>query len=155
MIDGIVAALGGVKGAIDLVRGISATIDAAQIAEIKLGLLDRLGEAQVSLADAREQEQLARERIRALEAENAQLREWDANVEDYELADTGLGALAYIPKGADRSPQSGHWHCPNCFANRKKSMMIPESPGPYGFLKCHPCKLEILVFGYKPLPRVR
>lgn len=150
MMDAIVGAVGGVKGAMDIAKGLQAALSKADLLEVRIGLMERLSEAQIAIAQAAEDLQACRERVRALEAENTQLKTFDADVENYELKDTGRGAMAYIAKDAPEEPKYGHWLCPNCFSNRKKSLMIPEDRGAYGMLHCHPCGLDLHVFGHLP-----
>lgn len=149
MMDAIMGAVGGVRAAIDAVRGINSKLTAVEIAEVKQVLLERLGEAQIALGDARENLQTARDQLRTLEAEVVRLKDWSAEAENYALADTGRGAVAYLPKGVEPSPKSGAWLCPHCFADFKKSHLIPEDRGPYWVLRCHPCKFEIITNGRK------
>jgi hypothetical protein len=147
MIETISGALTGLSGALEIAKGINSKITAVEMAEAKSELLERLSTVQIALAEATQEVLSAQERIRTLEAEIVQLKEWDAEAESYELADTGAGALAYLPKGAEGNYKSGHWLCPNCFSERKKSLLIPQNPGPYWMLRCHPCGLEIVTMG--------
>lgn len=150
MMDAIAGAVGGVKGAMDIAKGIQATLSKVELAEVRLNLMERLGDAHLAMLQAVEDLQACRAKNSALEAEIAQLKAFDADVENYELADTGRGAMAYRAKDAPAAEKYGHWHCPHCFERREKSRMTPDDRGAYGLLKCHACKLELHVFGHRP-----
>lgn len=150
MIESIAGAIGGVKGAMDIAKGLQATLTKVELAEARLNLMEKLSEAQIAIAQTREDLQACRDQVHALQAHIAQLEAFDADIENYELADTGRGALAYRPKDAPEAEEYGHWHCPHCFDRRQKSRMIPEDRGAYGLLRCHACKLDLHIFGHRP-----
>lgn len=153
MIAEIGGGLAALKGAIDVAKGLNATLDAVKIAEVRIELLSRLSEAQIALSDAREEIGQLREDNRALTAEVAKKEDFAAELETYELKSTGKGALAYHPKGIAEHVTDGHWLCPNCAAQGRKSLMYCEGRGPYTALLCHPCGLELVVNGHKPARR--
>lgn len=139
MIESVVGAVAGVKGAMDIAKGLQTALSKIELAEVRINLMERLGEAQVAIAQAAEDLQACRARVRTLEAENMELKAFDADIENYELQDTGRGALAYFPKGATPTPESGRWLCPNCLTDRKKSLLIPREESYSKGLKCHRC----------------
>lgn len=147
MIDLISTGLSSLNSAHELLKALDGAKTTAAILDVKLDLQRHLLTAHQALFDAQQSKARDAEAIRALEAEIVKLKEWDAEAEGYELADTGRGALAYRLKGTEPDSESGHWLCPNCFTNRKKSLLIPQNHGPWLGLHCHPCKLEIVAMG--------
>jgi hypothetical protein len=81
------------------------------------------------------------DRIRALEAEVAQLKDWNAEKSNYELKTIGWGSVAYMLKPEKRGSEAPHWLCPNCFANGKKSFLnfSGASVGRRMLYKCGGC----------------
>jgi hypothetical protein len=75
---------------------------------------------------AREAYSAQLDRIRALEAEVADLKTWDAEKEKYELKAIGMGCVAYMLKPEARGTEPPHWLCPNCYAQGKKSFIQPS-----------------------------
>lgn len=150
MLTEIGAGLGALKGAIDIAKGLNATLDAIKLAEVRIELLTLLGDARIALDDAREEIGQVREELRALKAKVAEQDQFTADLEAYELKPTGRGALAYHPKGLAPDLGDGRWLCPNCAAQSRKSHMYAEGRGPYSVLECHPCGLELVVNGRKP-----
>lgn len=67
---------------------------------------------------AREAQGAQLDRIRALEAEVARLRAWDAEKRRYELKRVGQGTVAYVLKPEARGAEPPHWLCPDCLRER-------------------------------------
>lgn len=149
MLELIGGGLSSLSAALDIAKGLNGTINEARIAEVKLDLIGRIMDAKEALLAAQEEKLATRDRISALEAEIAKLKDWSAEAERYELANTGQGGLAYREKGTVPSGQDGDWLCPNCFQNGKKSHLLPETltAGRTHYLRCHPCGMEILTRG--------
>lgn len=147
----ITMGLGGLKTAVDAIKGINATVTEIKIAEAKAEIIAHLITAQHAMLDAQETLLADTDKIRALEAEIMGLKDWSAQAERYELYDTGQDAIAYRPKFPEEHSEPEHWLCPNCFSNRKKSYLQPETlaVGRTQILRCHPCGMEIIVRGVR------
>jgi hypothetical protein len=59
--------------------------------------------------EAREAYSTQADRIRALEAEVANLKAWDAEKQHYELKPNYMGAVAYMLKPEARGSEPPHW----------------------------------------------
>jgi len=90
---------------------------------------------------AREAQTAQTDRIRALEAEVAHLKSWNAERENYELKKCGEGSIAYMLKPEKRGSEPPHWLCPNCFATGQKSFLIStgKNEGRAWSYKCFAC----------------
>lgn len=139
MIEVISGSIASLKGAIDIAKGMNATLDAVKLAEVRMDLLMRLSEVQMALAQAREEISLCRSENMALKAELEQARKWNSRAEEYELAEAGRGAMAYRLKDAHAASQPAHWLCPNCFEEKRASFLIPERRNMMQVLHCKPC----------------
>jgi hypothetical protein len=81
-------------------------------------------EAMNQAIEAREAYAAQLNRIRALEAEVAELKAWGAEKERYELKKVGVGGtVAYMLKREARGPEPPHWLCPNGYAQGKKAFL--------------------------------
>lgn len=147
----ISAGLGGLKSAIDAVKGIGTAVTDIKVAEAKSEVIGHLITAQQAMLDAQQTLLEDTDTIRALEAEIMKLKDWSAEAERYQPVDTGQGAIAYSLKSDMKTGEPEHWLCPNCFANRKKSYLQPEvlAVGRVHILRCHPCGMEIITHGLR------
>lgn len=151
MIAEIGGALSGLKGAMDIAKGLNAVADTVALNDAKIGLQSAILEAQSSLLAAQEAQTANLRRIEQLEQEIVRLKDWSSEKERFELKDTGQGALAYRAKKGMEQGEPSHWLCPNCYEQGRKSIMQPEhlAIGRTETLVCHPCGLDILVSGHR------
>lgn len=119
--------------------------------DAKLSLQGHILDAQQSLFTAQELQAAATKRIDELEQQIEKLRDWSADQQRYELADTGQGSLAYRLKEDMANGEPPHWICPNCYQNGKKAIMKEEALpiGRAETLACHPCGLDIVTCGVR------
>jgi hypothetical protein len=61
---------------------------------------------------------------RALEAEMAGLKAWDAEKQNYELKSIGPGSVAYMMKPDKRGSEAPHWLCPIAARKARKRVSI-------------------------------
>lgn len=117
----IAAAVTGIRSALDITKAMIGLRDAeafrAKSIELQTVILESLDKA----IEARESYAAQLDQIRALEAEVARLKAWDAEKQRYELKAVGQGAFAYVLKPEERGTEPPHWLCPNCFHEGKKS----------------------------------
>lgn len=143
----IIGGLEGLKNAMDAVKGLNGAITEGKIAEAKAALLTDLSNANFGLIDAQRLLLEDTDTIRALEAEIVKLKDWNAEAQRYELADAGLGSVAYRLKPEEGMGEPAHWLCPNCFAESKKSFLVPETQQWVKLLICHRCKWDAAIHG--------
>ena len=154
------AAIGGLKGAMDIAKGINAGASAVALNDAKITLQSAILDAQSSLLAAQEAEAAHLGRISNLEQEIVRLKDWSGERERYYLVDVYRGAMAYMPKPGMENGQPAHWLCANCFEQGRKSFLQFKGQGVsaggsrsnesgYG---CDACKASIRVF-YRTKPR--
>jgi hypothetical protein len=121
------AALTGIRASLDIAKAMVNLRDAesfrAKSIELQTVVLDTLEKAIL----AREAQTELGDRIRALEAEVAHLKSWDAEKQNYELKKSGDASVAYMLKPDRRGSEPPHWLCPNCFSKGQKSFLNPAS----------------------------
>lgn len=151
MIAEISAGLGSLKTAKDFIQALNGIQTAAAVNDAKLTLQGLILDAQQGLFAAQELQASAAIRIHELEQQIAKLKDWSADQQRYELADTGQGSLAYRLKPDMANGEPPHWICPNCYQNGKKAIMKEETLaiGRTETLVCHPCGLDIVTSGVR------
>ena len=143
----ITAAVTSIRAAYDLTKAMISLRDAdllaGQARELNTLLLDVLDKG----ISAREAQAAQLDEIRALKAEIADLKAWDAEKKRYELKSVGTGATVYVLKPDERGSEPPHWLCPNCFAQSKKSFFQSTRQMHMGHLifNCVGCKAAIAI----------
>jgi hypothetical protein len=149
MLAEISAGLGSLMAAKDIVQAMNGIQTAVQINDLKLNLQGLILDAQQSLFSA-QQEQLASAQIVAdLKKEIVQLKDWTAEKERYERADTGNGTIAYRRKAGMDDGEPPHWLCPQCFLEGKPSILQPEKyqGGTTILHRCNNCGTKLITSG--------
>lgn len=123
MIAEITGALGGLKAAMDITKGLNAAAGAVALNDAKIGLQSAILDAQSSLLAAQETQTANLRRIEQLEQEIVGLKDWSAEKERYHLVDVWRGAMAYMPKPGMENGEPAHWLCATCFNHGRKSFM--------------------------------
>lgn len=94
-------------------------------------------------------------RIRDLEAELAQVKNWEAEKQRYQLTELPPGIFVYMLKPEMASGETPHKLCTTCFNAGKKSFLQSRSTTRGQTpLKCVPCNVEFFV-GHYVTPQVR
>jgi hypothetical protein len=100
----IAAAVTGLRSALDITKAMVGLHNAeafrAKSIELQTVILESLDKA----IEAREAYSTQLDRIRALEAEIAQLKNWDVEKQNYELKPIGNGSVAYMLKPTNVAP---------------------------------------------------
>ena len=96
-------------------------------------------------AQAREMEMT--HRIRQLEEEVVQLKDWDVQKENYGLKCLTGTAFAYTMKDGVETSEPPHWLCQPCFENAKKSVLQIRKrvESGFGVWGCSVCGAEVRV----------
>jgi len=119
----IAAAVTGIRSALEITKAMVGLRDAEAFRAKSIELQSVVLEALDKAIEARESYAMQSDRIRALEAEVAQLKAWDAEKQRYDLKSIGPGAVAYVLKPEARGTETPHWLCPNCFAKNQKAFL--------------------------------
>lgn len=123
MLAEISAGLSSLKAAKDVLQALHGIQTATAINDVKFTLQGHMLDAQSGLFAAQEAQTVAASRIRDLEQQIVQLKDWAAEKQRYELHDIGRGAMAYAPKLGMENGEPPHWLCVRCFQHNRKSFM--------------------------------
>ena len=151
MIDQLSAAYASAKAALDIAQGIQSLNTETKVNQAVIDIQRHVIDAQRGLMDAEQIHTGLLKKIEALEAEIMRMKDWSAEQERYELADTGQGSFAYRIKPGMENGEPPHWICPNCYQDGKKSIMKEEilPVGSAHVLACHPCGFDCVTQGVR------
>jgi hypothetical protein len=143
----IAAAVTGIRSALDIAKAMAGLRDAEAFRAKSIELQSVVLEALDKAIEARESYAAQADRVRALEAEVAQLKAWDAEKQRYDLKPIGHGAVAYILKPDARGAETPHWLCPNCFAKGKKAFLqsANKTERAHLLVTCNECDTTVAI----------
>ena len=96
--------------------------------------------------EAQEKQATLAERIRELEKEMMELKDWDTEKKRYQLTQIALGIFAYALKPGMEQNEPPHYLCTNCFTQKEKSILQAEAAGPQVFAyRCPRCQSKLPV----------
>jgi hypothetical protein len=111
------------RAALDITKAMVSLRDAeafrGKSIELQGLILESLGNA----IEAREAYSTQLDRVRSLETDVANLKDWGAEKQNYELKPIGEGSVAYMLKPDKRGAEPPHWLCPNCYSKGQKSFL--------------------------------
>jgi hypothetical protein len=143
--------LSSAKAASDIARGIQSLESETAINEAVIEIQRHVMETQQARSCVDREYAAALKRIDTLEQEIVRLKDWSAEKQRYELADTGQGSFAYRLKEGVDPPEPGHWICPHCYQKGDKSLLKHEhlAVGRADTLVCHPCGYDVVTSGVR------
>ena len=149
------ALLTSLKAVADIAKLMVNARDAAVVRAKALELQGEVIAAQASTLAAQAGQSVLLKRVNELETEVTELKEWNAEKEKYQLENVrrptapGGAAFAYAFKKPEGTPGTMHHICPNCYEDRRKSILQGEhiEIGRVDLLFCHHCGLEINLTG--------
>jgi hypothetical protein len=97
-------------------------------------------ELQNQILSAQDAAQTARERVADLEARLAELLDWKAIADRYQLKDFGESTFAYELKADKAEGEPAHLICANCFQQRKRSILQYTHGNGRRYFDCQSCK---------------
>jgi hypothetical protein len=125
MIDmGSIAALtGSLQTAVEITKSLIGLRDATLIQDKAIELQGAILAAQQSALTAQSAQFALSDRVRELEQEIVQLKDWEGEKQRYELQTIDGRAFAYMPKPGMANGEPPHWLCANCFNRRQKAFL--------------------------------
>jgi hypothetical protein len=147
MIAEFSAALSTVKASVDLLKTLRNVSQDEQVRNAVFEVQNDLLSLQSKLfeANARFEEQSAK--LGDLQRRLNERDQWEEEAKKYELFHPAVGMSVYKLMGEHNQTGGEIWACPNCFGNRKVSILNRPSVE-YRNYKCHHCGLTIM-----PTPR--
>lgn len=151
MVAEIYAGLGSLKIAFDLAKGLKDIDDATRRNAAVIELQEKILSAQSA------QSELV-ETVSDLKRRVAELEEWEAEKQRYQLTEISPGIVCYEPKEGMRGSEPPHRLCANCYAAGQKRFLQAVQNGPSFFrFKCNACGEEVHYSrgGVAPVNRIK
>ena len=158
MITETISAIGGIKTAIDMAKGISALKSGAEINQAIIDIQRTLLEAQSAAFSDKEAIAKLSEEKKALETQLRNIGDWDTEKQRYVLTRSEMGAFTYDLRPELANGEVAHRLCVTCFESGAKSTLhtIKKSRGGE-LVKCYKCNSEFKLADFgstEALPRV-
>jgi hypothetical protein len=148
MVGEIYGGLHGFKAVLDSLKAVVNIRDEVLRGEASIKLVRDVIQLQGEVSSAYQEKAALAEKVRALEAEIAQLKAGASDLERYELKNIGGGAMAYMLKADARGTEPPHWLCPTCYSQRKKSIyQYSVSSGRGSIYRCGGCDGHVTAHG--------
>lgn len=150
-VEAAAATVSTIKAAFDIGKGVQSLHTSVEVDQAIAEMLEKLLTARQQAMESLETETSLLKRIDELEHEIARLKDWTAEKERYELADTGQRSLAYRRKEGVEPAEPAHWICPQCYEDGKKSILKHETlpVGRAETLACHRCGFDVVTQGVR------
>ncbi len=152
MASEIGAALTSLAAVSDMAKALVGIHDAGVIRSKVIELQGEIISAQSSALAAQAAQSALLDRIRCLEQEVADLKEWNAEKQKYQLTEVGPGVLAFTLKPDSGSTEPAHSLCSNCYHDGHKAILQADKRSSADILRCLRCNAEIVVCRYLPRP---
>ncbi len=154
MIVETTAAFNGIRGALDIAKGINALKTEVERNQAVIDIQRALLDAQSGTLDDKQKMSELSSRIAHLESELAQKQQWEDEKNRYALTQSQLGAYTYDLKPELANGEVSHRLCANCYGDDKKSILhvtVKHSGGE--IVECGKCKskLQLSNFVHNPI----
>ena len=149
-LSSISEALGALKALKDIALGVISTRDADLLAGKVREFNDKLIEAQTAIIAVNDERTALIQRVGAAEKELAELKDWNADKENYELKRVShFGSLAYVLKESVEGAGPAHALCANCYEHNKKRLLqgTPKVEVGRRMFECQDCHARVAVDG--------
>lgn len=135
------AAITAVKNALDIVRSVRGSNDAAKLKAAINDLTINLSDALTEILSLQQQVAACEEAKRKIEAKQAQTDSWPEKAAGYVRKQSRGGAFVYVEKNPGEGNSSGPSFCAHCFEEKKISVLQPL--GIMGMSKCPTCASHV------------
>jgi len=138
--------ISGIKGTIDITKGLKSAYDANTIFQAQTDILERLFAIQSEALSLQEKHSTLIDEKRELENRIKEFENWSESEIQYSLRKLTGGVFVIEPNKSHKSPKPKHWLCTNCYGNKKKSILQPARTTHDFFFECLECKNKIMVY---------
>lgn len=147
MVAEFTVAMGTIKEALALAKGIKDGAHQSQLNSIAIDLQQKILDVQAQLAGFQQQHLELQQDYKHLKADFDARDEWEAESNRYEAVALSDNLIAYQLREEHSNNHPRHYLCPNCFAAKKKSFLL-KTDANRDLLNCNLCKLECLPIKY-------
>jgi rubredoxin len=143
MISEITTVATGIATAAKALKGILDTVQDVKTRQVIREIQDQLIDLQTQMLTVHAHYQTLAEAKREVEEKLVAYEKWDADAARYELKEIARGFFMYVLKPDQAQGNPIHWLCPNCFQDRKKSIMQKVTVDHLDY-KCPRCQFTII-----------
>lgn len=134
----------GIKGTIDIAKGLKSAYDAHTITQAQTEILEKLFSLQIDALSLQEKHSALVNEKEELAKKLMEFEQWEKTESQYQLEEVHFGVFVYSPKESERSTEPKHWLCTNCWEERKKSILQCDYKHSEGAgYTCPRCKTQI------------
>jgi transcriptional regulator with GAF, ATPase, and Fis domain len=140
----ITSFVAGVKGTIDIAKGLKSAYDAQTIAQAQTEIVEKLLGLQMDALSLQEKHSLLINEKDELAKKLIQYENWAKTESQYKIDEVHSQVFVYVAKTSDQSLKNQPWYCANCFGNRQLSIFQSTSDSDtYHEYVCHRCNNKI------------
>lgn len=140
----ITALITGIKGTIDVTKGLKSAYNAHTITQAQTDILEKLFALQVEALALQEKHAALIQEKAELAKKLVQLEDWSQTETQYQLKEVAPRIFVYIAKSPTPFINNEPWYCANCFTQRQKSVLQSTSESSeYHEFTCHRCNKSI------------
>lgn len=137
----------GIKGTIDIVKGLKSSYDDHAIVQAQTQIREQLLTILSDAIALQEKHSALINEKDELKKKLMEYEQWENTVSEYELKEVVPGKFVYTYKKSQQSTTPMHWLCPNCWNDRKKSILqVIHRTEREASHKCPRCDFGILVY---------
>lgn len=115
--------LQGFKGAIDIAKGLKSTYDQHTVSDAQAEFFEKLSDLYVRATSLYESHSTLTREKDELEKKLMEYEQWAQTERQYELKQVAPGKFVRSYKKSDKNTDPMHWLCPNCWEDKKKSIL--------------------------------
>jgi hypothetical protein len=117
------AAIGGIKVAMDMAKGIASLKTSTEINQAIIDIQKALLEAQSAAIEDKQQLANLSMQMQELQIELRSKNDWDQEAQRYVLNECETGVFTYELRPEFANGETHHRLCANCFTNKRKSIL--------------------------------
>jgi hypothetical protein len=115
--------LQGVKGTLDVAKGLKSAYDQHTIVQAQSEIIEKLLALQMDALSLQEKHSALIHEKEELEKKVLEAQKWSETESQYELKQVVPGKIVRSYKKPSESTDPPHWLCPNCWEDKKKSVL--------------------------------
>lgn len=145
------AALGSIKSAMDMLKGIRSLKSETEVNQAIIDIQRILLDAQTAAIEDKQRQLGLLARVSELEARVANISKWDEERARYKLTEFSEGRYAYVLKEEASREEPSHKLCTTCFNDGRKSLLQTVNKHSGGeSVYCQHCKQKTILSNFPP-----
>jgi hypothetical protein len=136
----IATLISGIKGTIDIAKGLKSAYESHTIAQAQTDILERLLAVQGEALNLQERHSSLMLENDTLSKKLGEFNDWEKLKDSYVLKEVSARIYVYVSKAPDKTVANPPYHCSNCFGLKQLSILQYQGNGEdYHKFDCHRC----------------